>query len=91
MTNNQPHMAPLNYHDAKKRFAEIREEIKKLQLEAEQILLAHQDQARPEGYGKCDHYDRCGCDQYHNSTTPAVCGTYRNGYECGHYASEHAF
>lgn len=84
-------MTPLNYHDAQKRFAEIREEIKKLQLEAEQLLLAHQGQGGPEGYGKCDHYDRCGCDKYHNSTKPAVCGTYRDGYECGHYASEHAF
>lgn len=84
-------MTHLHYEDAKKRFYEIREEIKKLQLEAEQIILAHQDQAKPEGYGKCDHYDSCLCDKYHNSTTPAVCGTYRNGNECGHYASEHAF
>jgi hypothetical protein len=84
-------MAPLNYQDAKKRFNEIREEVKKLQLEAEQILLAHQGQAGPEGRGQCEHYDSCGCDGYHNSTTPAVCGTYRNGRECGHYASEHAF
>ncbi len=84
-------MTTLNYQDARKRFAEIREEIKKLQLEAEQLLLAHKDQAKAEGYGKCDHFDQCGCDGYHDSTTPAVCGTYRDGYECGHYASEHAF
>lgn len=84
-------MENLNYEDAKKRFYEIREEIKKLQLEAEQLILAHQDQANPEGYGKCEHFDWCGCDKYHDSPVPAVCGTYRNGYECGHYASEHAF
>ncbi len=84
-------MANLNYEDAKKRFYEIREEIMKLQLEAEQLILAHQDQANPEGYGKCDHFDWCGCEKYHDSPVPAVCGTYRNGYECGHYASEHAF
>ena len=85
-------MTDRNYQDDKKRFSEIREEIKKLQLEAEQLLLAHQDQDRPAGYGKCDHFDRCGCDKYHHSpTTPAVCATYRDGYECGHYASEHAF
>ena len=84
-------MTPPNYEDAKKRFYEIREEIMKLQLEAEQILLAHQGQSMSEGYGKCDHFDRCGCDKYHDSTKPAVCGTYRDGYECGHYASEHAF
>lgn len=80
-----------NYEAAKKRFYEIREEIKKLQVEAEQIILAHQGQDKTEGYGKCDHYDRCRCDKYHNSTTPAVCGTNRDGYKCGHYASEHAF
>jgi hypothetical protein len=84
-------MENLNYEDARKRFYEIREEIKKLQLEAEQLILAHQDQANPEGYGKCEHFDWCGCDKYHDSPVPAVCGTYRNGYECGHYASEHAF
>jgi hypothetical protein len=84
-------MTTLNFQDAQKRFAEIREEIKNLQLEAEQLLLAHQGQDRPAGYGKCDHFDSCGCDIYNNSTVPAVCGTYRNGRECGHYASEHAF
>jgi hypothetical protein len=84
-------MAILNYEDARKRFYEIREEIMKLQIEAEQIILAHQDQANPEGYGKCDHFDWCKCDKYHNSETPAVCGTFRDGYQCKHYASEHAF
>ena len=84
-------MSDLNFQDARKRFAEIREEIKKLQLEAEQLLLAHQDQDRPAGYGKCDHFDRCGCDKYHDSEVPAVCGTYRDGYQCKHPPSEHAF
>lgn len=84
-------MTTLNYQDAKKRFEEIRKEIKQLQLEAEQLLLAHQGQGGPEGRGKCEHYDRCGCEIYHDSPSPAVCGTYRNGRECGHYASEHAF
>lgn len=84
-------MENLTYEDARKRFYAIREEIKKLQLEAEQLILAHQDQANHEGYGKCDHFDWCKCDKYHNSETPAVCGTFRDGYQCKHYASEHAF
>ena len=84
-------MTNLNYEDAKKRFSEIREEIKKLQLEAEQIILAHQDRVKPEGRGKCDHFDKCHCEKYYESGTPAVCGSIYKDTYCGHYASEHAF
>lgn len=84
-------MTDRNYQVDKKRFHEIREEIKKLQLEAEQIILAHQGQARPEGEGKCDHYDRCHCEKYYPSGEPAVCGSIYKDTWCGHYASEHAF
>lgn len=81
-------MTKLNYEDAKKRFSEIREEIQKLQLEAEQILLAHQGS---EGQGKCDHYDRCHCEKYYHGGTPGVCGSIYKDTYCGHFASEHAF
>jgi hypothetical protein len=85
-------MAQLNYHDAKKRFEAIREEINKLQLEAEQLLLAHQGQGGPEGRGKCDHYDKCHCEKYyHGNGGPGVCGSIYKDTWCGHYASEHAF
>jgi len=85
-------MANLNYEDAKKRFYEIREEIKKLQLEAEQIILAHQDQVKPEGYGKCAHYNTCHCERYyHGNGGPGVCGSIYKDTWCGHYASEHEF
>ena len=84
-------MTNLKYEDAKKRFSEVREEIKKLQLEAEKIILAHQDQFKPEGRGQCDHYDSCHCERYYSSGTPAVCGSIYKDTYCGHYASEHAF
>lgn len=84
-------MTNLNYEDAKKRFSEIREEIQKLQLEAEQIILAHQGQVKPEGYGKCAHNDRCHCEGYYHSGTPGVCGKISKDIYCGHYASEHEF
>lgn len=84
-------MTDLNYHEAKKRFAEIQKEIKALQLEAEKLLLAHQGQGGPKGYGKCDHYDRCHCEKYYPSGEPAVCGSIYKDTWCGHYASEHAF
>ncbi len=84
-------MTPLNYQDAKKRFSEIREEIKKLQLEAEQLILAHQGQAGPEGRGKCAYYDRCHCEKYYHGGTPGVCGSIYKDTYCGHYASDHAF
>jgi len=84
-------MTHLNYEDARKRFYEIREEIMKLQLEAEQIILAHQGQVMPDGDGKCDHHAVCHCEGYYSSGTPAVCGKISKDIYCGHYASEHAF
>lgn len=85
-------MTQLTYHDAKKRFAEIREEINKLQLEAEQILLEHQDQSKAEGQGQCAHYEKCHCEKYyHGNGGPGVCGSIYKDTWCGHYASEHAF
>ncbi|MBK7383894.1 MAG: hypothetical protein IPI81_11285 [Flavobacteriales bacterium] len=84
-------MTDLTYQDAKKRFDEIREEIKKLQLEAEQIMLAHQGQDKPLGKGQCAYHDRCHCEEYHSSGEPAVCGSIYKDTWCGHYASDHAF
>jgi len=80
-------MTQMNYDTAKKRFTEIREEIMKLQLEAEQLVIAFQDHPRPEGEGKCTYYYTCGCQGYVSGGAPAVC----NRSHCGHYASEHEF
>ena len=84
-------MSNLTYEEAKKRFYEIREEVKKLQMEAEQLLIAHQDQAKPLGKGKCDHFSSCHCESYYHSGEPGVCGRISKDIYCGHYASEHAF
>ncbi|MCB2201268.1 hypothetical protein KQH26_00720 [bacterium] len=72
----------------KKRFEEIKQKIKELNLEAEKILIGNADSIKPDGYGRCE-YNRftCSCNSYVHGDQPGHCGR----SHCGHPASYHAF
>ena len=71
--------------DQAARMDAIRAEIQKLNLEAEQILLANTD-PHPQGRGACQ-YNVCPCASYVSGGAPGIC----NRSRCGHPASSHAF
>lgn len=80
----------MSVEDDRKRLEEIKKQVDELNLEAEKILLANQNEGEntPEGYGRCE-YNRfvCACNSYVHGDQPGHCGR----THCGHAASYHAF
>lgn len=75
-----------NINLAKARFLEIKDTVKKLNIEAEALLLKIKEEEHAEGWGPCENW-LCKCGGYQSGGNPGVCA---NPY-CGHTASEHKF
>lgn len=75
-----------NINLAKARFLEIKETVKKLNIEAEALLLKIKEEEHTEGRGECDAWF-CKCGGYQSGGDPGICA---NHY-CGHTAAQHRF